>query len=460
MMAVDSFYDHAVAAHADDVIGQLIAGFLDGAPNIDDSHFAATAAAPAGAGKSHFIGTVAEQALSRSSNAPSTIAIATPTNDQAHGLIHSLAARFPSMDIAFLHATGRELAVRPANVTEVDSRSANAHAVVVATLDKFGHPKTRPLLQAFQYLCIDEAYQADAAKYFGVGALADRHLLVGDPGQLDPFTTIEDHARWRGLPEDPVQTAVSVLLHNHPSLTQAQFPITRRLPASAVPVVRSFYGAHTFEAWTLPTARQVRMSPSMAVGHIRTIDAALDTAAGHGWALLRLPGAPVLTADPATIEAIVDLIRRTADRSTEVLSEATNGTWTPIRASAIAVAVSHNEQKDHLRVALDAAGFNHVRVDTANKLQGLEYDLVVAWHPLSGLPDADGVHLDPGRLCVMMTRHRHACIVVSHASDPEVLTMTPPPGDVWLGHDPDPSIDGWFVHRSVFDALEPFALDL
>ena len=77
---------------------------------------------------------------------------------------------------------------------------------------------------------------------------------------------------------------------------------------------------------------------------------------------------------------------RTGDRAVQLVPE------------RVAVAVSHRDQKDHLRSTLDDAGLAAVRVDTANKLQGLEYDLVVAWHPLAGLPDSDGFHLDPGRL--------------------------------------------------------------
>lgn len=100
-----------------------------------------------------------------------------------------------------------------------------------------------------------------------------------------------------------------------------------------------------------------------------------------------------------------------------------------------------------------------VRVDTANKLQGLEFDLVVAWHPLAGLPDADGFHLDPGRLCVMLTRHRHACIVVGRAADADLVDGVPSDNEVWLGHDSDPVLDGWFTHRLVFERLEHIAID-
>ena len=112
-------------------------------------------------------------------------------------------------------------------------------------------------------------------------------------------------------------------------------------------------------------------------------------------------------------------------------------------------------------MALNALGLEGVVVETANKLQGLEFDLTIAWHPLAGLPEPDGFHLDPGRLCVLLTRHRHACIVISRVGDNELLEDQPPPATpAYLGWDPDPVLDGWEVHRQVFEALEPFRIEI
>lgn len=86
--------------------------------------------------------------------------------------------------------------------------------------------------------------------------------------------------------------------------------------------------------------------------------------------------------------------------------------------------------------------------------------MVVAWHPLAGLPDSDGFHLDPGRLCVMLTRHRHSCIVIGRASDADLLEAAPQPADAWLGYEGSPEIDGWFAHRITFDQLARHAVDL
>ncbi|WP_432644254.1 hypothetical protein [Nocardia cyriacigeorgica] len=48
----------------------------------------------------------------------------------------------------------------------------------------------------------------------------------------------------------------------------------------------------------------------------------------------------------------------------------------------------------------------HVAVNTANRLQGPEFEVVIVVHPLSGRRDATAFHLEAGRLCVLTSRHR------------------------------------------------------
>jgi hypothetical protein len=60
---------------------------------------------------------------------------------------------------------------------------------------------------------------------------------------------------------------------------------------------------------------------------------------------------------------------------------------------------------------------------------------------------------------VLLTRHRHACIVISRVGDSELLEdQLPPSTPAYLGWDPDPVLDGWEVHRQVFETLEPFGI--
>jgi hypothetical protein len=120
----------------------------------------------------------------------------------------------------------------------------------------------------------------------------------------------------------------------------------------------------------------------------------------------------------------------------------------------VAVGVSHRDQRDLVLGLLQSRGLERVTVDTANGLQGLEFDVTVIWHPLTGQFEADSFHLDPGRMCVLLSRHRQACIVVGRASDEDLLRYQPPLTERWIGFDVDPMTDGWEAHSEVLKALE------
>ena len=94
-----------------------------------------------------------------------------------------------------------------------------------------------------------------------------------------------------------------------------------------------------------------------------------------------------------------------------------------------------------------------VTVDTANRLQGREYDVTVVLHPLSGRRDASAFHLESGRLCVLASRHRHACLVVARAGIPELLDAHPSTEPVHLNV-PVKFPDGWEAHQATMSHLE------
>jgi hypothetical protein len=85
-------------------------------------------------------------------------------------------------------------------------------------------------------------------------------------------------------------------------------------------------------------------------------------------------------------------------------------------------------------------------VDTANRLQGREYDVTVVLHPLSGRRDATAFHLKAGRLCVLTSRHRQACVIVGRAGIHELLDAHPSTEPVHI-HEPVKFPDGWAAIR-------------
>jgi hypothetical protein len=455
-----TLFDACVIRRAQETADRAIADFLSAAT----SPRGVVVAAPAGAGKTHLVTTAVSRARSRRMR----VAVATPTNEQAFALVRRLSQKHCTAtageSVTFIPASTVSLPADVASMPGVRQlKAAQAHGagLVVGTLNKLGDAFARGDLEPFDALLIDESYQADSSRYFGVGGLAPRHLLVGDSGQISPFATIDDPCRWRGLPEDPLQTAVGVLRRNYPSTPVYPLPITRRLDGRAAAVARCFYPDFRFEAAVLPGIRELRLAPTTgATPRLAALDQALTLAARTGWAHLELPRAPVLQADPEAIDLIAALLKRLFHRNPQVRCERT-ARFQALTSRRVAVGVAHNDQKDLLRATLDATGLVDVVVETANKLQGLEYELVVVWHPLAGLVEADDFHLEPGRLCVLLSRHRQACIVVGRTGDAELVEdQVPPPTPAFLDWDPDPVLDGWEVHRQVFAALKPFSVGI
>ena len=111
---------------------------------------------------------------------------------------------------------------------------------------------------------------------------------------------------------------------------------------------------------------------------------------------------------------------------------------------------------------LNHVGLPDVVVNTANKLQGLEFDVVVCWHPMAGLDEPDDFHLAAGRLRVMCTRHRHACFVEGRRGDRELVEGLPPSTPAYPGEGPeaDDILRGWEFHQGVFSALSRYLVQV
>ena len=114
---------------------------------------------------------------------------------------------------------------------------------------------------------------------------------------------------------------------------------------------------------------------------------------------------------------------------------------------------AHRDQAQAIRAVLQANGIAGVTADTANRVQGREFDVVIVLHPLSGRRDATTFHLEAGRLCVLTTRHRHACIVVARAGIPELLDAHPSTEPVHLNV-PVKFPDGWAANQAVMARLQ------
>ncbi len=283
--------------------------------------------------------------------------------------------------------------------------------------------------------------------------------LAGCPVVLSTahkWATVRVDATWPWAIVDEayqMRSDLLLLLRHNPDVPVHVLPVSWRLPESAAPVVaEAFYPFTGFRAATAAEQRRVEFS-TRSFGK-NALDLAVETAAASGWALYELAARHSVRTDAEAVAACAALAMRLVQRGALSYSErAVAGV--PVDASRIAVGTAHRDQAQAIRVLLVAAGLPEITVDTANRLQGREFDIVVVLHPLSGRRDATAFHLEAGRLCVLTSRHRHACIVVARAGIPELLDAHPSTEPVHLNV-PVKFPDGWEAHQSVLAHLSQF----
>jgi energy-coupling factor transporter ATP-binding protein EcfA2 len=402
---------------------------------------------PPGAGKSTLV-THAAGILTRP-GAP-CIVIA-QTNSQVDDLVRRLLHLHPHLSIARL--TAAEYTVPDDLRTQLRVRVStrvqdlNAADVIVGTATKW----TTVTDRRWPWAIIDEAYQMRSAALLRIADLFDQTLFVGDPGQLDPFTEI-DTSRWRGLPHDPVNSAAAVVLDKNRDLPVHTLPVSWRLPPSAVPLIsQAFYPSTPFHAGTREADRTLTFTIKGI--HTHRLDTTIEHAARTGWALLELPARATHRIDPEALHTILGLAERLLLRSATITSEL-DPRGRVLRPDDIAIGTAHSDQAHRLRslLAQHYPRLHGATVDTANRLQGHESSVTLLLHPLSGRRDASAFHLEPGRLCVLTSRHRHACIVVARAGIADLLDTHPGDEPVHLGVAPR-NPDGWEAHHTVLAHL-------
>jgi hypothetical protein len=395
---------------------------------------------PPGAGKS----TLVVRAAGEVAATGEPLMIVAQTNEQVDDLIDRLGARSPEVTVGRLSAVDYEPSarVRAHQACRVAAKVADlgSPAITIGTAAKWATVTEG----TWPWAIVDEAYQMRSDALLRVAPRFERALFVGDPGQLDPFSTVEVD-RWVGLSWDPMQSAVAVLLRHNPDLPVHRLPVSWRLPASAAPVVaEAFYPFTGFRSGTGPVDRTLAFQ--RAAGS--PLDEVLDTAAATGWGLHELPARFTVRTDAEAAAACAALAGRALLRDGVAASESGTG---PLTADRIAIGAAHRDQVAVIRALLPPEAAE-VTVDTANRLQGREYDLTVVLHPLSGRRDATAFHLESGRLCVLTSRHRHSCVVVARAGIAELLDAHPSTEPMHLNV-PVKFPDGWEANQSMLAHL-------
>ncbi len=431
----------AAAAATEAILRDTLAG----------AHRGVVVDSPPGAGKTTLVVRAARELAATGR----PLMIVAQTNAQVDDLVDRLATAEPELPVGRLHSSEAQpydpvLDRHPSVVKSAKVADLAGLDVVVSTAAKWAHVRgAGPWEQAI----VDEAYQMRSDALLAVAGLFERALFVGDPGQLDPFSQVAAE-QWAGLSYDPSASAVTTLLAHNPDLPVHRLPVSWRLPASAAPLVsRAFYPYTPFRSGTGPGERRLEFrAPSDG----SSVDRVLDEAASSGWGLLELPARHTPRTDPEAVAAVAAVVRRLLERDGRAFGERSPEPAS-VTADRIAVGTAHRDQAAAVRAALASLGVTGVAVDTANRLQGREFDVTVVLHPLSGRPDATAFHLETGRLCVLASRHRHACVVVCRAGVAELLDEHPSAEPVRLGVEVR-FPDGWEANHAVLAHLADHAV--
>lgn len=433
---------------AEATVAGIIAGLGGGGPDGGlggGGHRGLVVDSPPGAGKSALV----VRAAAALAEAGERVMVVAQTNEQVDDLACRLADSRPDLAVGRLsgqdYQPSARIGARPGITVAGRVADLPGMPVIVATAAKWA---TVTGDVSWPWAIVDEAYQMRSDLLLRIAGRFDRALFVGDPGQLDPFSVVET-GRWTGLTWDPMQSAVAVLLRHNPGLPVVRLPVSWRLPASAAPVVAgAFYPFTGFEAGT--AAGERRLELTTAAFGASPLDHAVELAVASGWALYELPPRHAIRTDAEAVRACVALAARVLQRGAVAYSEHAP-TGARVTAGRIAIGAAHRDQARAIRQALppELAG---VTADTANRLQGREFDLTIVLHPLSGRRDATEFHLESGRLCVLTSRHRHACVVVARAGIPELLDAHPSTEPVHLNV-PARFPDGWAANQSILAHL-------
>ena len=398
---------------------------------------------PPGAGKTGLVERLAVQGMAVMNE---RVMVATQTNEQAFDLARRLSLGFQRQNFALY--VRRDLEVpsdlaRHSNLALIRSPQAfpDGPCVVVANAARWSWLDDTSVAP-FDLQIIDEAFQLPDHRFHQIAGMADRLIQIGDPGQIAPVVSIEIE-RWRCDPAGPHVPSPKALVTRHPDVPRMSLPISRRLVPDTVQFIQpAFYPDLPFQALSLPGERGIKIGRSGSTPIDRPINLA-----EQGASLIHIELSPKITSevDAEMTDTITTLIHRLIQRRVKVFIGDTQSQLVP---SMIGVVCTHISQVNAIRERLPQT-LEDVFVETADRFQGLERPVMLAYHPLSGKADPDQFHLDAGRICVMLSRHSVLGFLIARGGIEQRLDRYTPGGDRALGAEADFEFDGWRAHLNL-----------
>lgn len=371
---------------------------------------------PPGAGKTGTLISVAMLAL----RAGKSVGIIAQTNSQADDICRRIAQQRPTNPLYRFLGTGKQMETPVAGCTEVHRTDEipGGPRIIVGVTAKWSLVEHAP---GIDIALVDEAWQMAMFNFIPLLRHCDRFVMIGDPGQIAPVVQ-HPTQKWDVSRAPPHRAAPEVLVQSM-GLQPLQLPATWRLPKETADLVQGFYD-FAFESAAAAGERALRFNPR-GNKTADAVDRALEALESRSISSLFLPmpdrGVPPMD-DPEVAQACAAVVDRALRRqaASVTLDRNEGGEVETLGPTDVGVAVTHKVLMQRVSTLLLAAGIEGVKVDTAERWQGLERKLMVIVHPLSSTLDPDfEFDLGTGRLCVMASRHQHGMVVVSrdHVSD-------------------------------------------
>ena len=408
------------------------------------------------------------------------VAIAAQTNNQADDLGIKYADTY---DAGKVHRFASSLTKKPdaykgSWVTATKDIEEKKDCVLIATAAKWGQAVANSPDFGVDYVLVDEAFQMTWSTFMQVSCLGPNFILIGDAGQIPPVVPV-DSSRWDTSkfpphwPAPETVRSISGLLGDSKFL-EGKLEYCWRLPAPSIQYIEPFYNRFNLEV------------KAVAGENDRTLTLAgeLDSASTHKKSLeLFCQGEPVLItiadeengdpidADVKIANQIRDFLRAllAAKPSYEMKDGKPEGqSARDILLSDIAICSTKRAMNALIENTIQEVLLEHkagrvhkdfettpnfgLKIDTPERLQGLEFKLFLAVHPLSTARKPNTFDLETGRLCVMASRHQIGLAIFSrehilHTLEMELPNSTQAPGladTAGLGHR---------LHKEFIDSL-------
>ena len=402
------------------------------------------------------------------------VALLVAQNGQVVETLRRLTDTWPEITTTFLPATSswhkmpdwiRRRALRPPNLAVArNGNPARQHVqdhagLYVMTLSKFTFLAPfdaggvhNQLLQVlpFDVVIVDEAWMAPSALWLRLNPLARQIALVGDNGQIFPW--LPDVEYYPGMLDSPVEPLPSLVARERGRVREFVLPVSRRNPSHTTNLTGTLPAYATSPTTPMYAADEVPVTLGALPLQRDPLDATLRRMTTDGVVLDRLSSG----AAPQNDTLVATACARTADRLLTLGAQLghPNGNR-QLTAADVAILVAHHDQKAAVQrafVTLGRVGLAAPTVATFNTIQGATTAISIVWHPLSGRDDVSAFHADAGRLTVGLTRHTHACVLVSRDGVGDRLTGAPVCDDL-EGDAADGRYAGLLAHQRIWDAL-------